>query len=115
MKEEFNYLLFLKELSEVDPNISFYGVDKMRTDLHIAILKKHGYEDYYDKSKMIFEHLDKAIDFKLPLEIWDHIKPYAEELRRLLGSQECTYYLQGKTGLLRTNYWALIEGKWTKK
>jgi len=105
-----SYLKLLTQLDEIKGG-SFYGMEGFRTELHNELLLHHRYvlEDCYVRSKQIFEHLDIAIGFTLPLETFDSIIPYARELNRLLSCTECKYFLDGKGILLRTNYGTIHE------
>lgn len=112
MQAELEYLEFIATISDCD--VVNYHIADMRTDLHMKLIRKHGF-DNYEKSKEILSNLDKAIDFNLPLMPTDHIKPYARELEYLLSRTETKYYMTGKTNKLNTPYAKLIDGVWELK
>ena len=101
MNLELDYLECIKNIEELGCG-SLYGLENMRYELHRKILEKHGLSDFYERSKYIMSNLDKAIDFKLPLDRCESLKPYARELERLLSCQEGQYFITGKTYFMRT-------------
>lgn len=108
---EYTYLEFINELASGETS-GMYGIEDMRVSLHEEVLISSGLEEYYSKTKEIMGNLDKAIGFKPPLMRGDNLKPYAEELRRLLSCTECKYYMSGKIQALNTKYGRLNNGKW---
>ena len=94
---EYEYIDFIKSIANCGVT-SLYGIDQKRVALHKQLLKHHGYDaenpDIYQKSKIIMENLDDAIDYD---ERQPKCTPHeALRLNHWLSCVEFRGYMEGK-------------------